>query len=110
MERVDDKMEGVDGRMERVDDKMEGVDGRMEGVDDRMEGVDDRMEGVDDRMEGVDDRMKGVLADDLLTHAAEVAYKRCHDGFMRPLHCIPRHKSAIIIPFRDRHHHFKVKV
>ncbi len=54
LEKMDNRMESMEGRVESMDNRMESMEGRMESMDNRMESMEGRMGNLDTKVDKID--------------------------------------------------------
>ena len=62
LDKVEVRLDRVEGRLERVELRLDGVEGRLERVEFRLDGVEGRLERVEVRLDGVENGLGGVKA------------------------------------------------
>lgn len=76
LDTIDGRLNGIDGRLDTVDGRLNGIDGRLDTIDGRLNGIDGRLDKVDERFVQVDARFEeirtqmGVLHEDAIGRTA----------------------------------------
>ena len=60
LDKVDERLDGIDGRLDKMDERFDGIDERLDKVDERLDGIDERLDKVDERLDKMDERLDGM--------------------------------------------------
>lgn len=60
LDKMDERLDGIDERLDKMDERFDGIDKRLDGMDRRFDGIDERLDGMDRRFDGIDERFEGV--------------------------------------------------
>jgi chromosome segregation ATPase len=60
IDRIDERLDGVEGRLDRVDGRLDGVEGRLDRVDGRLDGVEGRLGRLETTVVSMDERLHRV--------------------------------------------------
>ena len=63
LDRINGRLDGVDGRLDRIDGRLDGVDGRLDRIDGRLDGVDEQVRKLNDRMDELEQGVASVIED-----------------------------------------------
>ena len=60
LDKVDERLDGIDERLDKVDERLDGIDERLDKVDERLDRIDERLDKVDERLDKMDERLDGM--------------------------------------------------